>query len=207
MYNPNFKRLLDIVISGIGLTLLFPIIFIIILLLLIYNNGKPFFTQLRPGKNGVPFKIIKFKTMKDLGPNIADHLDNASRITKVGAFIRKYSLDEILQLVNVLKGEMSIVGPRPLLVDYLPLYNESQSKRHLVRPGITGWAQVKGRNAISWEQKFEYDIWYVSHVSLELDLKIIFMTFIKVFKKEGVNKSSGVTMNKWEGNDVEILQN
>ncbi|MCG2461183.1 sugar transferase [Flavobacteriaceae bacterium F89] len=200
MYNPNIKRLLDILISMIGLILLAPIIVVIIVLLLFTNNGKPFFTQLRPGRNGKPFKIIKFKTMSDLKPGKTEVIPSAARITRVGAVIRKYSLDELLQMVNVLKGDMSIVGPRPLLMDYLPLYSDLQARRHLVRPGITGWAQVNGRNALSWNQKFEYDLWYVDHVAFKTDLKIIFKTFLKVVKKEGVNKGAEVTMPKWEGN-------
>lgn len=200
IYNPHIKRFIDILISTVGLVILSPLIILIIVLLFFSNNGKPFFTQLRPGKNSKPFKIIKFKTMTDLKPGTKDESDNATRITKVGAFIRKYSLDELLQLTNVLKGDMSIVGPRPLLMDYLPLYNEQQARRHLIRPGITGWAQVNGRNAISWEQKFEYDVWYVDHLSFKTDISIIFKTFLKVVKKEGVNKGEEVTMPYWEGN-------
>ena len=200
MYNPYVKRLIDLGISIISLIILSPVILTLILLLVISNSGKPFFLQQRPGKNGKLFKIIKFKTMRDLkaGDNINVH--STSRVTKIGAFIRKYSLDEIMQLVNVLKGDMSIVGPRPLLPEYLPLYNEEQQKRHYVRPGITGWAQVKGRNAISWSEKFEYDIWYYNNISLKLDIIIILQTFLKVFKKEGVNNGDDVTMTVWKGN-------
>ena len=201
MYNPYVKRLIDLGISIISLIILSPVILTLILLLVISNSGKPFFLQQRPGKNGKLFKIIKFKTMRDLkaGDNINVH--STSRVTKIGAFIRKYSLDEIMQLVNVLKGDMSIVGPRPLLPEYLPLYNEEQQKRHYVRPGITGWAQVKGRNAISWSEKFEYDIWYYNNISLKLDIIIILQTFLKVFKKEGVNNGDDVTMTVWKGNE------
>ncbi len=167
---------------------------------MVNNNGKPFFLQERPGLHGQIFKIIKFKTMKDLKNGSTVDVHHPSRITKLGSVIRKYSLDELLQLVNVLKGNMSLIGPRPLLTQYLSLYNEEQRLRHSVRPGITGWAQVKGRNLISWEKKFELDLWYVKHISFTLDAAILFQTFIKVFKKEGVNRSQGVTMPVWEGN-------
>ncbi|MDH7446559.1 sugar transferase [Aquimarina sp. 2201CG14-23] len=201
MYNPYIKRLLDFICSLLGLLLLFPVIFILVLVLIVVNKGEPFFLQLRPGKNGELFKIIKFKTMSDLkSSDSKDKEHNISRITKAGAFIRKYSLDEVLQLINVLKGDMSLVGPRPLLVEYLPLYNDIQKKRHDVRPGITGWAQVKGRNAISWNQKFEYDVWYVEHLSFVLDVKILFLTILKVVKKEGVNTNQNITMQAWKGN-------
>lgn len=149
MYHPYIKRFLDFILSLIGVTLLSPIILVLIVVLVFVNKGKPFFLQSRPGKNGKLFKIIKFKTMSDLKPEDEGNIHNVSRITKAGSFIRKYSLDELLQLINVLKGDMSLIGPRPLLIEYLPLYNETQRKRHDVRPGITGWAQVKGRNAIS----------------------------------------------------------
>ncbi|WP_106794992.1 sugar transferase [Aquimarina sp. Aq78] len=201
MYNPYVKRLLDFVLSFFGIVLLSPIITVLVLILIIVNRGKPFFFQLRPGKNGQLFKIIKFKTMADLRSEDKDDVHNVSRITKAGAFIRKYSLDEILQLINVLKGDMSLMGPRPLLVEYLPLYNETQKKRHNVRPGITGWAQVKGRNTISWSQKFEYDVWYVENLSFMLDIKILFLTIKKVIKKEGVNIDQNTIMPAWKGNN------
>ncbi|EZH75332.1 UDP-galactose phosphate transferase [Aquimarina atlantica] len=201
MYNPYVKRLLDFVLSFLGIVMLSPIILVLVLILIVVNNGKPFFFQLRPGKNGRLFKIIKFKTMSDLKSEDKDDVHNVSRITKAGAFIRKYSLDEILQLINVLKGDMSLIGPRPLLVEYLPLYNETQKKRHDVRPGITGWAQVKGRNTISWSQKFEYDVWYVENLSFILDIKILFLTIKKVIKKEGVNIDQNTIMPAWKGNN------
>ncbi|WP_109852905.1 sugar transferase [Aquimarina sp. AU58] len=201
MYNPYVKRLLDFVLSFLGLVMLSPIILVLVLILIVVNSGKPFFLQLRPGKNGRLFKIIKFKTMSDLRLVDKDDVHNVSRITKAGAFIRKYSLDEILQLINVLKGDMSLMGPRPLLVEYLPLYNETQKKRHDVRPGITGWAQVKGRNTISWSQKFEYDVWYVENLSFMLDIKILFLTIKKVIKKEGVNIDQNTIMPAWKGNN------
>ncbi len=200
MYNPYIKRVLDFFLSLFGVLLLSPFIIILVLILFVVNNGKPFFLQQRPGKNGKLFKIIKFKTMSDLKSDEKD-IHNVSRITKVGAFVRKYSLDEILQLINVLKGDMSLIGPRPLLEEYLPLYNDVQKKRHNVRPGITGWAQVKGRNTISWIQKFEYDVWYVENISFMLDVKILFLTLQKVVKKEGVNVDQNTIMPAWKGNN------
>lgn len=201
MYNPYIKRILDFVLSFFGVLALSPIIVVLILILTIVNKGQPFFFQLRPGKNGDLFKIIKFKTMSDLKSDDKNDVHNVSRITKTGAFVRKYSLDEVLQLVNVLKGDMSLIGPRPLLIEYLPLYNEVQKKRHDVRPGITGWAQIKGRNTISWSQKFEYDVWYVENVSFSLDIKILVLTIKKVIKKEGVNIDQNMTMPAWKGNN------
>jgi lipopolysaccharide/colanic/teichoic acid biosynthesis glycosyltransferase len=201
MYNPYVKRLLDFMLSFFGIVLLSPIITVLVLILIVVNRGKPFFFQLRPGKDGRLFKIIKFKTMSDLRSENKNDVHNVSRITKAGAFIRKYSLDEILQLINVLKGDMSLMGPRPLLVEYLPLYDETQKKRHNVRPGITGWAQVKGRNTISWSKKFEYDVWYVENLSFILDFKILFLTIKKVIKKEGVNIDQNTIMPAWKGNN------
>ena len=181
------------------LLLLTPFILVLILVLLIANKGRPFFLQPRPGKNGKIFKIIKFKTMRDPEPGLEDS-NSSSRITPIGNFIRKYSLDELLQLVNVIKGDMSLIGPRPLLVSYLPLYSENQKRRHDVKPGITGWAQVNGRNSISWDQKFEMDVWYVDHLSLSLDLKILIKTFTKVIKRTDVNQGVDITMPIWQGN-------
>lgn len=201
MYNPYIKRFLDFMLAIGGLLILSPVLIAIIIVLLIVNNGKPFFLQARPGKNGKLFNIIKFKTMLDLKSTNEKDVHSLSRVTKAGAFIRKYSLDELLQLVNVLKGDMSLIGPRPLLIQYLPLYNEEQQKRHDVRPGITGWAQIKGRNSISWNQKFEYDIWYVENLNFMLDLKILWLTLLKVIKKEGVNSDGEITMEVWSGND------
>src|SRR5690554_8229415 len=166
----------------------------------IANRGRPFFFQKRPGKNEKMFKIIKFKTMNDKKDLEGNLLSDAERLTAVGKFVRKTSLDEIPQLLNVIKGDMSLIGPRPLLVDYLPLYNSIQKRRHEVRPGITGWAQVNGRNAISWEQKFNYDVWYVNNISLALDIKILFMTILKVFKSEGISQDGQATMTKFKGN-------
>ncbi len=200
MYNPFLKRVLDFIFSFIGFLILSPIIIVIIVILLFVNKGKPFFFQQRPGKNGVPFNIIKFKTMVDIDSKDDNEVHNLSRVTKAGAFIRKYSLDEVLQLVNVLKGDMSLVGPRPLLMEYLSLYNTTQNKRHDIRPGITGWAQVKGRNSITWSKKFEYDVWYVDNLSFMLDVKILILTIKKVFIKEGVNSDDNLTMEVWKGN-------
>jgi len=166
----------------------------------IANDGKPFFYQKRPGRGGHIFSIIKFKTMndrKDLNGNL---LSDAERLTPIGAFVRKTSLDELPQLVNVLLGDMSLIGPRPLLVEYLPLYNERQMKRHEVKPGITGWAQINGRNTLDWPERFEMDVWYVEHLSFLLDLKIIWRTIFKVVKSEGVSSGTSATMEKFQGN-------
>lgn len=163
------------------------------------NNGKPFFIQPRPGKNEKIFKLIKFKTMNDKRDKLGYLLPDEKRLTVVGKFVRKTSLDEIPQLINVIKGDMSLVGPRPLLVEYLPLYNEEQKRRHEVKPGITGWAQVNGRNAISWEEKFKYDVWYVDHLSFILDLKILLLTIKKVFKREGISSTNAATMERFTG--------
>ena len=172
----------------------------VILLLFIANNGKVWFTQQRPGKDGHIFTVVKFKTMTDeRGPD-GQLLPDEMRLTAVGKFVRKTSIDEIPQLFNVLLGHMSFVGPRPLLVEYLPLYNQIQQRRHEVKPGITGWAQVNGRNTLSWQQKFSYDVWYVDHISFTLDIKILFLTVIKVFKAEGISSESSLTMEKFRGN-------
>ncbi len=174
---------------------------LVLLWLTISNKGKIWFIQPRPGKGGVIFNVIKFKTMNDARNQHGELLSDEARLTWIGNIIRKTSLDELPQLFNVLKGDMSIVGPRPLLVEYLPLYNEVQKRRHDVKPGITGWAQVNGRNAISWPQKFVYDVWYVNHQSFGLDLKILFLTIVKVFKAEGISSGTSVTMEKFEGDE------
>jgi undecaprenyl phosphate N,N'-diacetylbacillosamine 1-phosphate transferase len=200
MYNFFFKRIIDFSCAIIGLLLLSPLFVIVTIGLYFANQGKPFFFQLRPGLNGVIFKIIKFKTMNDK-KDVADNLlSDGERLTKIGALVRKTSLDEIPQLFNVLRGDMSLIGPRPLLPQYLPLYNEFQHRRHEVKPGITGWAQVNGRNAISWEKKFEYDVWYVQHISFMLDIKIFFLTLKKVFVREGINMDGQVTTEAFKGN-------
>ncbi|WP_299136294.1 sugar transferase [uncultured Tenacibaculum sp.] len=201
MYKLILKPLFDISLSLTGLIIMSPIFIIVMILLMIYNNGKPFFLQKRPGKNERIFKVIKFKTMNDKKDVNGNLLPDSERLTKVGQFVRKTSLDEIPQLLNVLKGDMSLIGPRPLLVEYLPLYSEKQKKRHNIRPGITGWAQVNGRNAISWETKFEYDVWYVERISFMLDIKIFFKTFFKVFKSEGISQKGQATMEAFNGNN------
>jgi lipopolysaccharide/colanic/teichoic acid biosynthesis glycosyltransferase len=202
MYRLIIKSTIDLCVSLVALIVLFPIILGATLLLFIVNDGKPFFFQIRPGKNGRLFKIIKFKTMNDKKDSEGNLLSDEYRLTKIGAFVRKTSLDEIPQLLNVLKGDMSLIGPRPLLPEYLPLYNESQRRRHEVKPGITGWAQVNGRNAISWEQKFEYDVWYVENVSFLLDLKILYQTIKKVFKREGITAENSVSAEAFKGNSL-----
>ena len=199
MYKIAFKSFIDFFISFVILVIAFPILVIVALFLSIANKGEPFFYQLRPGKNDKIFKIIKFKTMNDKKDIDGKLLPDAKRLTKIGNFVRKTSLDELPQLINVLKGEMSLIGPRPLLPEYLPLYNETQKKRHEVKPGITGWAQVNGRNAISWEKKFELDLWYVNHVSFLLDCKIVYLTINKVFKREGINSENSVSAEAFNG--------
>ncbi len=201
MYKTYIKRFLDFIIALIGLFLIFPLFILVIVGLFFANQGQPFFFQLRPGKNGQLFKIIKFKTMNDKRDENGNLLSDEYRLTKIGAFVRKTSLDEIPQLLNVLKGNMSLIGPRPLLPEYLPLYNESQRRRHEVKPGITGWAQVNGRNAISWTQKFEYDVWYVGNLSFLLDFKILFLTIKKVFISEGISQQGEATMSYFKGNE------
>lgn len=194
------KRLIDLLLSSIIFIMLLPIFFFITILLKILNKSAGvFFLQDRPGKNVKIFKLIKFKTMTDERDAHGNLLPDEERLTKFGAFLRKTSLDEIPQLLNVIKGDMSLVGPRPLLVEYLPLYNEFQTRRHEVKPGITGWAQVNGRNAISWEKKFEFDVWYVDHISFWLDLKIIILTIKKVLAREGISSNTSVTMEKFTG--------
>jgi undecaprenyl phosphate N,N'-diacetylbacillosamine 1-phosphate transferase len=200
MYKNFFKRIIDFFCSLIGLVFLIPLFILVTIGLYFANQGKPFFFQLRPGKNGRIFKIVKFKTMNDKKDEEGNLLPDAARLTKVGAFVRKTSLDEIPQLLNVIIGDMSLIGPRPLLPEYLSLYDGIQNRRHEVKPGITGWAQVNGRNAISWQKKFEYDVWYVDHISSKLDIKIFFLTLKKVFKPEGVNQEGQATMEKFKGN-------
>ena len=203
MYKSYLKPTLDFLIALIGLLVLSPIFLFVMIALIIANNGKPFFFQKRPGKNEKIFSIIKFKTMNDKRDAQGNLLSDAERLTPIGAFVRKTSLDEIPQLINVLKGDMSMIGPRPLLVQYLPLYNTQQKRRHEVRPGITGWAQVNGRNAISWKQKFEYDAWYVDNVSLTLDFKIGVMTIKKIFISEGISSDTSETMEAFKGNPID----
>jgi len=197
------KRILDLFISIFAFLILFPVFITVYIILYILNGGKAFFFQERPGKDEKIFKIIKFKTMNDKKDQDGEFLPFEERVTKIGLFIRKYSLDEIPQLLNVIKGDMSIVGPRPLLAQYLPLYNQEQKKRHHVKPGITGWAQVKGRNSISWKQKFAYDIWYVNNISFLLDVKILLLTIKRIVVPEGINSANGLNMPTFTGGDAE----
>lgn len=190
---------MDFFVSLTALVVLSPIILLLTFLLALANDGKPFFFQKRPGKNGKIFTIIKFKTMNDKKDDQGNLLPDKQRITKVGEFVRGASLDELLQLVNVIKGDMSIVGPRPLLVDYLPLYNAEEARRHDVKPGITGWAQINGRNAITWEKRLQLDVWYVDNVSFMTDMKILLQTVKKVFQQEGVTTSENDTMERFTG--------
>jgi undecaprenyl phosphate N,N'-diacetylbacillosamine 1-phosphate transferase len=195
-----FKRLLDFIISLIAIIILSPIFVLFTIWLYISNQGKPFFTQERPGKNTKIFKVIKFKTMNDKRDLNGKLLPDNERLTNIGKFVRSTSIDELPQLINVLKGDMSLIGPRPLLVKYLPLYSPKQARRHEVRPGITGWAQVNGRNAIGWEQKFDYDVWYVDNISFILDISIIFKTLKKVIFRENINSNTSATMEAFKGN-------
>ena len=202
MYKHFFKRLIDFLIVLNVLLIIWPILLIIIIWLHFANKGAGvFFTQERPGKGGKIFKVIKFKTMTDERDADGNLLPDADRLTNVGRFVRSTSIDELPQLINVLKGDMALIGPRPLLVQYLPLYSKEQARRHDVRPGITGWAQVNGRNAISWTKKFELDDWYVDHCSFWLDVKIIFLTIKKVFVREGISQEGQATMEFFTGNN------
>lgn len=203
MYVKIIKPFFDIIIALVVLLLASPIVILVAIVLALSNGGSPFFFQKRPGKNGRIFTIIKFKTMTDKKDTLGNLLPDAERITSVGRFVRSSSLDELPQLFNVLKGDMSFVGPRPLLPQYLPLYNNFQKQRHKVKPGITGWAQVNGRNAISWQQKFEYDVWYVDNIGLGLDLKILLLTVKKVFVKEGISQEGQATTLYFKGNEFD----
>lgn len=199
MYKEFLKPLIDFLLALIGILILSPVFLIVIFSLLIANHGKPFFFQSRPGKNGKIFKIVKFKTMNDKKDSKGVLLSDAERLTRMGKFVRKTSLDELPQLLNVLIGDMSLIGPRPLLPEYLALYSDFQKQRHDVKPGITGWAQINGRNAISWEQKFEYDVWYVHNISFSLDFKILVQTVQKVIKSEGINAVNIATIERFNG--------
>jgi lipopolysaccharide/colanic/teichoic acid biosynthesis glycosyltransferase len=200
MYKFFLKRFFDFLLIVIILIIASPLLIITSILLSINNNGNPFFIQVRPGKNNKLFSIIKFKTMNDKRGIDGELLSDEMRLTKLGSVIRKTSIDELPQLVNVLLGQMSIIGPRPLLVEYLPLYNSIQIRRHEVRPGITGWAQINGRNAISWEDKFKLDVWYVDNLSFKTDVKILFLSAIKVIKRADINSANNVTVEKFGGN-------
>lgn len=199
IYREFGKRVLDIGLAAVMFLLLLPVFLCLTLLLAVHFKGSPFFYQKRPGRESRIFWIIKFKTMWDQKDKQGNLLADEYRISPLGKWIRKSSLDEIPQLINVLKGEMSLVGPRPLLPEYLDLYSEEQMRRHLVRPGVTGWAQINGRNAISWTQKFDYDIWYVDHVSFGLDLKILFVTLWNVLQGKGVSQHGQVTVGRFTG--------
>ena len=198
-YKIHIKRLIDLFFSLVAFFILIPIILVLIFLLFFTNNGKIFYFQKRPGYKGLPFKIIKFRTMKDLFDLDNNLLPDDKRTTKIGNFIRSTSLDEILQLINVIKGDMSLVGPRPLMMQYLSRYSPEQAMRHNVKPGITGWAQVNGRNAISWDQKFKYDVEYVNKQSFGLDLRILWMTFFNVIQRKGISADGHVTMEEFMG--------
>ena len=199
MYRHFIKPLCDFFIALFLLIILSPIILLIAILLFLANNGKVFFFQQRPGLNSKPFKIVKFKTMRDAFDNDGVPLPDDLRMTKVGSIVRSASLDELLQLINVLNGDMSLVGPRPLLMQYLSRYTPEQAKRHNVKPGITGWAQVNGRNAISWEQKFKYDVEYIEKQSFALDIKVLWMTFLNVIQRKGISADGHLTMEEFKG--------
>lgn len=202
MYKHFFKRLIDFIIACIIVLLIWPILLIVALWLHFANKGAgAFFLQKRPGKNGKIFKVIKFKTMTDERDAEGNLLPDAERLTRVGKFIRSTSIDELPQLINVLKGDMALIGPRPLLPQYLPLYSPEQARRHEVRPGITGWAQVNGRNAISWQKKFELDVWYVDHCSFMLDVKIVFMSIKNVLARKDISSATSETMEAFTGNN------
>ena len=202
MYKNFFKRVIDFSIVFIALLIIWPILLLITIWLHFANKGAgAFFTQERPGKDGKIFKVIKFKTMTDERDENGKLLPDAQRLTKVGKFVRSTSIDELPQLINVLKGDMALIGPRPLLVKYLPLYSEEQARRHEVRPGITGWAQCNGRNAISWTKKFELDVWYVDHCTLWTDIKIIWITIMKVLKRADISQDGQATMEAFNGNN------
>lgn len=193
------KRLIDISGALLGLIFLCPVLFICSVVVRIKLGSPVVFSQIRPGKDAIVFKMYKFRTMTNERDEVGDLLPDRLRLTALGAFLRTTSFDELPELWNVLKGDMSLVGPRPLLMEYVPLYSEEQARRHKVKPGITGWAQVNGRNAISWEQKFELDVWYVDNQSLWLDIKILFLTVVKVFKRDGISSDQHVTMEKFKG--------
>ena len=194
VYKLIFKRVIDLVFSLIAFVLLLPLFLLLLIVLTIVNHGTPFFSQFRPGKNEKRFKVIKFKTMTDRRDRDGTLLDDDHRLTKVGKFVRRTSMDEIPQLLNVIVGDMSLIGPRPLLTDYLPYYDSFQKRRHEVKPGITGWAQINGRNLLNWDKRFEFDIWYIDHVSFLVDMKILFQTFFKVIRSEGISAQGHATM-------------
>ena len=199
MYRSLIKPFFDTLFALLGFLVALPIFLIVALLLAIFQQGQVFFVQPRPGKGETIFKVIKFKTMRDAYDELGNPLPDEERLTWIGKFVRKTSLDEIPQLLNIIKGDMSFIGPRPWLVEYLELYTPEQRRRHEVRPGISGWAQVNGRNALSWDDRFKYDLYYVDHISLGLDLKILFLTIAKVFKAEGISAEGKATVDKFTG--------
>ena len=202
MYKHFWKRVIDFTLSLLALAILWPILLLIAIWLHFANKGAgAFFFQERPGKDGKIFRVIKFKTMTDERESMGDLLPDVVRLTKVGKLVRSTSLDELPQLINVLKGDMALIGPRPLLIQYLPLYNKEQARRHEVRPGITGWAQVNGRNAISWARKFELDVWYVDNISFVIDLKVIVLTIKKVLFREDINSATSATVEGFNGHN------
>ncbi len=204
MYRNSIKPIFDILLSFVVIIAISPVYLILMILLGYVNQGNPFFTQLRPGKNAINFRVIKFKTMNDRKDERGHLLPDEDRMHAVGKFIRKTSLDELPQLINVVKGDMSLVGPRPLLPSYLPLYSQEQSRRHEVKPGVTGWVQVNGRNSVSWIDKFKMDVWYVDHQSFKLDIKILILTVKKVILKEDINYEGQATTLPFEGNKNQI---
>ena len=203
LYRRYIKRILDVVLSFIGLVVISPILVFLTIILFVISRSSPIYLHERPGMNGRIFRLIKFKTMNDKRDEHGELLPDAERLTPFGRFMRSLSLDEFPQLINVLKGDMSLIGPRPLLVRYLPLYNARQSRRHEVRPGMTGWAAVKGRNAQTWEQKLESDVWYVEHLSFWLDAKILLMTLVKVVRRDGINDVNNEMTKPFSGSHAE----
>lgn len=199
LYEKIIKPFFDFIVSIFVIVLVSPILLLSMLLLAVENKGSIFFFQERPGKDAHIFKLMKLKTMNNKVDKSGNLLPDSFRLTKTGKIIRKLSLDELPQFFNVLKGDMSIIGPRPLLIEYLPLYSEEQKRRHSVKPGITGWAQVNGRNTISWQNKFKYDLYYVDHISFMLDLKILFLTINKIIKQDGISPTDGLTMEEFKG--------
>lgn len=193
------KRIFDVVVSSLLLILLSPVLAVVFVVVRLRMGTPIFFMQIRPGLHGKPFRMVKFRTMRDAVGSAGNCLSDAERLSTIGSFLRASSLDELPELWNVLKGDMSLVGPRPLLMEYLPLYSQEQARRHEVQPGVTGWAQINGRNAISWEKKFELDVWYIDHWSFGLDVKILWQTVLKVFFREGISQDGHATMEKFRG--------